>query len=193
MSSTIPIPDTKSLADNYFSIINEELLSQLPWLEQAYGRAELVKRTSGNKILKAPGIYVGVSRKKNEYLELFPDSRIGNFSFFWPLEPQILSTTPYQQSKIQVPFALIFWFDLRKVYTDYVAGRDTEYLKAQILKCLMRQITLPNNAYITLGKVYETAEKIYKEFTIDQIDNQFLMSPFAGFRFEGVLYFEEPC
>ena len=41
--------------------------------------------------------------------------------------------------------------------------------------------------------IYELAENVYRGFTLDEIDNQFLMHPFGGFRFEGVLSVNQPC
>jgi hypothetical protein len=46
---------------------------------------------------------------------------------------------------------------------------------------------------IILNRIYERAENIYRGYTLSEIDNQFLMHPFAGFRFDGILEFDELC
>ena len=37
---------------------------------------------------------------------------------------------------------------------------------------------------ISVNKIYTLAENIYRGFSLDEVQNQFLMSPFGGFRFE---------
>jgi hypothetical protein len=41
--------------------------------------------------------------------------------------------------------------------------------------------------------VYERAENVYDGFNIDEVDNQFMMAPYAAFRFEGTMMVDEDC
>ena len=194
MAINAPVYEDPAFADIQIQAIMKSLEENLDWLDVAFGRAERITRMAGNKKIKIPAVYLGSDKDKfkNEYLELAPDSRIGNFSFFYMLEPETLRLQPYQQGYIHAPFALIFWFDLRKVW-ESVNTRNLEFVKQQIVKCLNRQTRFTNHGRLELTRIYNTPEQIYREFTLDEIDNQFLMHPFAGFRFEGVLVFEEPC
>lgn len=207
MGNIGPVPQySVSLVDVHIETIMKSLVKNLYWLDVAYGRAQRITRTVGSKTYKAPAVYYGYGYSandkgeiekvhenyENEYLEMLPDSGIGNFSFFYMLEPQVLHMEFMRQGYIQAPFALIFWLDFTKIY-GAPWMRNTEAIKAQIIKCLNRKTTFSSNCSLELTKVYETAEQIYKEFTIDEVDNQFLMHPFFGFRFEGILKFEEPC
>lgn len=194
MATKAPIIENPAFADVHIQTMMASLEEHLPWLDVAFGRAQRITKTAGSKTYKLPAVYLGTDsgKFKNEYLELSPDSKIGNFSFFYMLEPETFNLEFNRKGYVRAPFALIFWFDLRKVYT-VVNLRDTESLKQQIVKCINRQTRFTNGAHIEITKVYESAEQIYREFTLDEIDNQFLMHPFAGFRFEGILKFEEPC
>ena len=194
MATEAPVFENPAMADVHIQAMMASLKENLPWLDVAFGRAQRINRTVGTKSYRVPAVYLGTDtgKFKNEYLELSPDAKIGNFSFFYMLEPQLLKIEFQRQGYIRAPFALIFWFDLRKVY-EATNIRDTETLKQQIIKCINRQTRFTSHGMVELTRVYETAEQIYKEFTLDEIDNQFLMHPFAGFRFEGVLRFEEPC
>lgn len=194
MAIKAPAIENPAFADVHIKTMALSLMEHLDWLDVAFGRAQRIIKTAGSKPYKIPAVYLGTDegKFKNEYIELSPDSRIGNFSFFYMLEPETFKIEFNHQGYVRAPFALIFWFDLRKIY-DAVNIRDTETLKQQIIKCVNRQTRFTNGAHIELTRVYETAEQIYREFTLDEIDNQFLMHPFAGFRFEGVLKFEEPC
>ena len=37
------------------------------------------------------------------------------------------------------------------------------------------------------------AENVFKGFSTDEIDNQYLMQPYCGFRFAGKIEIEEDC
>ena len=68
------------------------------------------------------------------------------------------------------------------------------YVKAQILRVLNGRAGWHlTGGRIVLNKIYERAENIYRGYTLSEIDNQFLMHPFSGFRFDGLLEFDELC
>ena len=106
---------------------------------------------------------------------------------------QGIAATERNAGEITAPFALIVWFDLTRVY-DEAANRNTEYIKAQILRVLNGRAGWHlTGGRIVLNRIYERAENIYRGYSLSEVDNQFLMHPFAGFRFEGNLQFEELC
>lgn len=190
-----PIMDNAIMIDKVFGNIQTALVENLKWLDVAFGRAQkITKMTAAGKRIVTPNVYCGnFLRDTNDYIEVSPDSHIGNFSFFLVEDPQTIAWSVAQQVKQKVPFSLIFWFDLRKVFHKY-AYRNTEYLKAEILELLNgRTGWLLRNGSIEINKCYEQAQNIYRGFTLDEIDNQFLMHPFAGFRFDGVLSVKTPC
>jgi len=187
----VPTITDPTLADAVIAKIQEGLKSSLSWLDFAFGRAErIVKKTNGRN-LYLPAIYSGDTSRPNEYLELSPDALIGNFSFFWMLDPQKFVPVSRVSGVYKDPFALIFWFDLRKVYNSS-SNRNVFALEDQVMKALSGEILIPNGA-IHVEKIYHLAENIYREFSLDEVDNQFLMHPYAGFRLEGELIYEEPC
>lgn len=183
-----PTFDNPQLIDRVLGDIQNGLVDNLGWLDMAFGRAQrLVKIIDGKKHF-TPNVYTG---NANEYIPVAPDSKIGNFSFFWIDDPQTLDWLPKQQGNIKSPFSLIFWFDLRRVYNE-ANNRNTEALKADILKVLNGGFHL-RSGRIKINRIYEQAENIYRGFTLDEVDNQFLMHPFAGFRLDGELTIIEPC
>lgn len=185
-----PTITNPTLADAVIVKIQEGLLSKLSWLDVAFGRAERIVKQINGRNLYLPAIYSGDTTKPNEYLELSPDSLIGNFSFFWMLDPQRFTPVSRISGVYKDPFALIFWFDLRRVYNSD-SNRNIFALEEQVMKALDGTL-IPGGA-IHVEKIYHLAENIYKEFSLDEIDNQFLMHPYAGFRLEGELIYEEPC
>lgn len=182
-----PVIDNPELLDRLIGNIQTGLIGALPWLDKAFGRAErLVKYDRNRKRYYTPNVYAG----GNDYTEVTPDSRVGNFSFFWVDDPQDVSWEPGVSVGIKTPFSLIFWFDFRKVLND--GSRNKEAVKRQILDALNGGIWI-RHGRIKITKVYELAENIYRGFSLDEIDNQFLMHPYGGFRFEGIMSIGESC
>lgn len=183
-----PVVDNPELLDRIIGNIQNGLVDNLLWLDYAFGRAErLVKMNANQKRYYTPNVYSG----NNDYIEVTPDANIGNFCFFWVDDPQNISWERGVDIGIKTVFSVIFWFDYRKIYND-ASIRNKEDLKRQILDVLNGGFRLRNGSY-RINKVYELAENIYRGFSLDEIDNQFLMHPFGGFRFEGELSIEETC
>jgi hypothetical protein len=165
----------------------QDALSELSWLTHIFGRCErLVKIKDGVRCF-TPNVYYG----KDEYIQLLPDNKaLGNYCFFVMEEPQTVSVPFATSNRLKAPFSFVVWFDMRTVGATY-DDRNTEQLKEQVLKTLRRG-WLKHGA-ITLERVYERAENVFNGFSLNEVDNQFLMSPFAGFRVTGEMQIDEEC
>ena len=183
-----PIIKAPELLDVVINNIQTGLTDNLGWLDKAFGRAErLVKYGANQKKIYTPNIYIG----GNEYQEVTPDAGIGNFSFFWIDDPQTVDWTPKQSIGLKSPFSLIVWFDYRTVFND-PNTRNKERIKRDILDVLNSGFWLKDGR-IEINRIYELAENIYRWFSLDEVDNQFLMAPYGGFRFEGIMEVTETC
>lgn len=183
----VPTIANPELFDLVIADIQKGLADNLGWLNRSFGRSERLVKMIGGKRYYTPNVYAG----GNEYLPVSPDAKLGNFSFFVVDDPQTVDWQPGIQSEWKAPFSIIFWFDMRTITND-ANNRNTEAVKAEILRVLNGGFWL-RSGKITIKRVYEKAENIYRGFTLDEIDNQFLMHPFAGFRFEGEMSIEQPC
>lgn len=183
----IPIKENPQLFDKVIAEIQRGLADNLGWLNHSFGRAERLVKMVGTKRVYTPNVYVS----GNDYLPLSPDSTLGNFSFFVLDDPQKVDWQPGIQGSYNVPFSLIVWFDMRTI-TDDVNNRDTEAVKAKILHILNGGFRM-RYGRITINRIYERAENIYNGFSLDEVENQFLMHPYAGFRFTGEMFVEQPC
>lgn len=187
------IPDPVML-DAVIGHIQQGLVENISWLDAAFGRAQRLVKMQGGKRIVTPNVYCGGwnGHGPNDYIEVSPDSKIGNFAFFEIDDPQTIDAGPWAR-EVKAPFGLIVWFDLTRVY-DTDLNRNTEKLKAEILHVLSGRTGwhLPSGR-ITINRIYERAENIYRGYTLSEIDNQYLMHPFAGFRFDGVLMYDELC
>lgn len=176
----VPIKSHPALFDRVIGYVQTGLADNLPWLNFAFGKAErLVKNYNGKRVY-SPNLYAG----KNEYELITPDSGIGNYCFFTLDEPEDVSWEVGDRTIVEAPFSLIVWVDMRTIEQD--DERNTEAVKQDILRTLNGKLWMKEGR-ITINKIWEKAENIFKGFTLDEIDNQFLMQPYCGWRFEGIL------
>lgn len=193
-NTNAPIIKSPVMLDHVIGEIQQGLVDNLTWLDAAFGRSQrLIKQINGKNVI-TPNVYCGGwnGHGENDYIETSPDSKIGNFAFFEIEDPQTITIGPWAR-EIKAPFGLIFWFDLTRVY-DAADNRNTEKLKADILRILNGRAGWHlSGGRIILNRIYERAENIYRGYTLSEIDNQFLMHPYAGFRFDGILEFDELC
>lgn len=189
-----PVIADAVMLDRVIGEIQQGLVDGLNWLDAAFGRAQKLTRVVPEGRIIVPNVYCGGWRGHgpNDYIEVSPDAKIGNFAFFEVDDPQTIDAGPWARS-VRAPFGLVVWFDLRRVYGES-ANRNTEYLKAQILRLLNgRDGWHLTRGRITVNRIYERAENIYRGYSLSEIDNQYLMHPYAGFRFDGILEFDELC
>ena len=165
----------------------QDALGGLSWLDHIFGRAErLVKMKDGMRYY-TPNVYYG----KDEYIQLLPDNRdLGNYCFFVMEEPQTVTYPMGIQNRVKAPFSLIVWVDMRTVGATY-DDRNTEQLKEQLLKTIKRGWI--KHGSVTVEKVYERAENVFHGYSLDEVDSQYLMAPFAGFRLTGEMIIDEEC
>lgn len=193
-NNNAPVIKNPVMLDRVIGEIQTGLIGNLSWLNVAFGRSQRLTKEMNGRRFMTPNVFCGGwnGHGENDYIEVSPDSHIGNFSFFEIDDPQTIDAGPWART-IQAPFALIFWFDLRRVYNE-PDNRNTEYLKAQILHVLNGRAGWHlQQGRIVLNRIYERNENIYRGYSLSEIDNQYLMHPFAGFRFEGLLEFDELC
>lgn len=158
-----------------------EALSYVPWIDTVYGRGERVAKEIGGRRVYLPAIWTA----DNEYHLLTPDSGEGNFAWIWVDDPQTVSRLG---GTVTATISIIVWYDFQLV-TGGDRQRDT--LKAEVLNLLQSEGL--RSGIFTATRIWELAENIYKDFSLEETENQFLMHPYGGFRIEGVLETSLPC
>lgn len=184
---TIPTLANPVLLDYVLAEINGNLASELTWLDSTFGKVQRLVKDEQGRAQYYPAVYTGAQ----EYLNLLPDGHIGNYCF-WDIEDgQELEYIDRNYSDYTAKFGLVFWFDFRKVYGSGWMEYSIENVKADVLEALRAKSLRLSS--ITLTKFYEQAENIYKGYNHNEIEHQFLMRPFGGFRLEGKINFKEQC
>ena len=175
------------LFDRCIVSLQDGLAKELPWLDHVFGRVERLVKENGGVRRYTPNIYVG----GDEYLLLLPDQGLGNFCYFVMDEPEAVQWNVGERSRLQTSFSLVVWVDMRTIDGDGDT-RNTEAVKAEVLRALNGGIWVRMGS-ISVESIYSRAENVFAGFTLDEVDNQFLMSPFAGWRFEGTMTVNDEC
>ena len=177
------------LIDAAIAKIEDALAAGLGWLNTVYGRAERIVKVIDGKRYYMPAWYVGNEVSgDNEYTLLVPDSRLGNYAFFTVDDPEEITLRRGEQSSFRLPFSLIVWCDIRTVTED----RNREQVKRDILRVL-NNVFFPFTARMTVAQIYEKSENVFKGFTLDEAQNQYMMHPYAAWRITGELFVEDEC
>lgn len=196
----IRMKDNPVLLDKILQDIQTTLMDKLTWLDYAFGRAYKIieHRPDGGKFVY-PAIYNGNS----EYVSLLPNDNFGNFSWFDIYDPQII-----EQNIRQFTYkgALVFWYDLSSIYDD-ANVLHTEEIKNEVINVLTAKGFITTVGRLTISRIYENFENIYKGYALEkiynnyqysgeniqEIDKQFFMYPYAGLRIEFELVTRELC
>ena len=162
-------------------------LNSLGWLKYSFGRAWFFNEVgSSGKIIKKPKCYIG----QGEYYNVLPNDNIISQSFFIvkQAEKYIDYDNLLQGNKKSRDLSIIFWMKLTKL-NSIKDSIFTEELKNDVEFILMM------NENITIQNFFdEKADDIFAGFTIDDIDTQYLMHPYAGMRFDiNVQYYDLLC
>lgn len=181
------VPKAKNpvLIDSVIAEIQDQLKANLEWLDYSFGRSQKLVTLKEKQNYFYPGVHIG----SGTYLNVLPDQQLGNYSFFVLDDPQRVQFAPNTANNIKVNFSMIFWFNLNKVYPG-LKDRNTEAIKAEILAFVTRKMFLKTGR-ITIEKIYENPENVYKGFSLKEVDSQYMMQPYGGIRFEGQLIFME--
>lgn len=195
-NANAPILPGSILVDAMIAELQTILAANLGWLDVAFGRSQrLTKKINGKQVI-TPNVFCGGwnGHGENDYIEVSPDSKIGNFCFFEVNEPETVDWQFRQLMDISTPVSIIFWFDLTRIY-DEPSNRNISAIKNDILTLLNGRsgLMLHSGGHIVINQVYERAENIYRGYTLSEIDNQFLMHPYGGLRFDGVFTIHQPC
>lgn len=183
----VPKPASPVFIDKIIVQLQDSLKNNLSWLDYSFGQCQKLITKKGDKEYYYPGVHI----RNGLYENVFPNQKLGNFSFFIIDDPQEVDFRRHTTNNVRVKYSVVFWLNLDKVFGKQV-DRNKEAIKAEIVKVITRQ------TFLTFGRadirqIHEQAQNIYKGFNIKEIDSQFLMQPYYGFRFEGEMLFNEDC
>jgi len=181
-----PKPASPQFFDKPIGEIQDHLAATFTWLDHAFGKCQRLVKERDKRSYHYPAAHIS----KGKYESLLPGQHLGNFSFVELHDPQEIGEYQRSNNRATAKVSIIFWLNVGKIAAS--DDRTTEVIKAQILKALTRDLFLKSGS-LSISSVSERAENVYKGYDMKEVENQFIMQPFAGFRFEGTLSLIEPC
>ena len=185
---TITNPDTPALFDKPIIDINKKMIIALDWLTGAYGKAQKLSRLNDQKkVIKYPAVFTGVEK---EYASMLPEEGYGNFSYWELSEEYKIDWIDNQIQKLEADFGVIYWFNINNVL-PVGEHRNIENIKQEILNFFTNVRAAETRIQIT--GITDSSDMIYKGYSIKEIEQQYLMHPYAGLRFNGTINYERLC
>jgi hypothetical protein len=189
-----PLPATlvdPQLLDHAIGQVNEHLEAQLAWLATAYGKAERLTKQEERRTILYPGVYAE-SESGKEYINLFPDEHLGNFSFWFVADGwQISDYNPYREHEFDISASAVFWFDIRNVFPSDWKERTTQNVLRAVLRAF-RTLSV-SGLRLEIQQIWEETSNVYSGFSANEIPNQFRMRPYGCFRLGCRIKYTEPC
>jgi|SRR6478736_6499192 len=167
----------------------QQSLASMGWLQKSFGRSwESIRKDTAGKLWTYPEVWQGAD---TDLLNCMPNDNLKSQSFFRVEEPIAVTDYEFMRfSRMEATVSIIFWFNLK------VIDPDLDYRFIELLKGHAQQ-TITNtsctDATWKINKIWEGANNVFKGYTIDQFQNQELVHPYGGFRFECTLNFLENC
>ena len=174
----------------------QKAIALVPYIERSFGRAFIHKEDINGKTVTLPKVYQG----EKEYYNPLPNGNFKATTFIVATGPE--ECEDYVQhgwNDFTRKIAVIFWGNLQEINgaLDYIF---LESIKEDLLNAI--KFCSCFKSYD--GYVDEKYDEVFKEFTSyftsmtrdnneTEIDTQFLMYPFAGFRMNLTLTYSKLC
>lgn len=172
--SAILRTDCPMLLDKMFNDIQQHLIDNVDWLDLAYGQAErIMQRTEKFERTYIPAYFM----QGEDYENLLPDDRKGNYSFFTVDDNQSIEGAKGRPARISGTCNLIVWLNVRTITNGW--GKE------QAKNAILNALTALNLSYghLQVTNIFERAEAVFSGFTLEEVENQYMTYPFCGFRF----------
>jgi hypothetical protein len=195
---SVPALVSPQLEDAALLVISGKLEAGLSWLGKAYGRVQLMVDERNGRQVQIPGIYIGGADGK-QYMPggLLPDTHKGNFSFFDLSDRQgITMFRPVRELLFTV--GLVVWGDARTTYPADWQERNVVNVVSDVLDVLENMATpsiniVPTMYFYDATNIYNQRRYRLDSFTHNEIQTQFLMWPYFGFRIEMDIKYFNNC
>lgn len=180
-------PKEPRLFDKPIQDLQKSIGKKLLFMNHIFGRCErLQKEVNGHRV-SSPNVYDG----NGEYISLNPDNTdLGNYCFFIAEDPETMVENFGLSGRMKAPFSLVVWVDMRTI--EEVDDRNIYDLELKVLDAVASPGVIRHGG-LSVGRIYHKAENVFSGLSVDEVDNQFMMSPFCGLRIELELWVDEDC
>lgn len=180
-------PSEPKLFDRCIQDLQKSLGVRCPFLTHVFGRCERLAKDVNGRRVYSPNVYAG----RDEYILLTPDNtQLGNYCFFVREDPEQVVANFGVLNRMRAPFSLTVWVDMRTMEDG--DERNVYRVDEMVMDGIGTAGALRHGG-IEISRVYHRAESVFEGFTLDEVDNQFLMSPYYGIRVQFELWVDEDC
>lgn len=174
--TTINVPGI----DGAIHHLQAALTFKYPWMavfHRAYPFLEW--NVANTKGLKVPKVWSG----GNEYMNILPNDFLVGQAFFFVTEEEKLTETHRQfGSEFNTEVSLIVW-----VNTSAIPGQTTGPSIAWLKKGIVDLLSYSETVLKVEAMTDQDAGSVFDGWSIDDVDTQYLMLPYAGLRVNMVL------
>ena len=185
----IPAPLEAIEIDKAIYLLQMLLDTNLIWLTNSYGRSYRHIDKSGNR-LYFPEVYIGGDA--NDYYRVTPDNDKKGTCFFVVDKEENYDFEINQSNYLRWNVGIIFWVNLKLINKQLLKNE----IFTQNLIRDVRYVLTRKSGGLPFGLKIKTVERefrdIYKEFTLNE-NEDYLRSPFSGFRFNLEIVMRENC
>lgn len=166
--------------DGAIHSLQSMLASRYDWMSvfhRAYPFVEWnAKQTKG---LKVPKVWLG----EYEYMNILPnDFLVGQAFFFVADDEKVSEVDPQFGADFNTEISLIVWVNTSAI-PDHTTGPSIAWLKKGIVDLMANQ----KNVQKVVSMTDQDAESVFEDWSIDDVDTQYLMLPYAGLKIDMVL------
>ncbi|GGG97310.1 hypothetical protein [Pedobacter zeae] len=174
----------------------QKAIAEIPYIERSFGRAMIFKENINGNVVTLPKVYQG----EKEYYNPLPNGNFIASTFILATGPEECEDfSQFEDNFFTRKVALVFWGNLRQIdpAKDYIF---LEEIKNDVLNAIRYCKGFKSyDSYID-----EKYSEVFKEFTSyissqsrdtsnTEIDTQYLMYPYSGFRMNLTLTYTQPC
>jgi hypothetical protein len=188
----VPLIDSPVNLDRPIQELQVALANGLPWLEKSFGRSwDGFKSTQGSlgtpKLVAFPQVWQGGA----DLLPVMPNDNLNSQSFFKVEDPiQVVEYVPDGWAMMRAVVSLIFWANLKKIDPDKNYN-FVEVLKGHAQRVITKAV-LSTPASVKIVRTWEKPADVFKGYDISTLNTE-LVYPYAGFRFELEVNYQEDC
>lgn len=174
----------------------QKAIALLPYISASFGRARIHKENVNGSIMTVPKVYQG----EKEYYNPLPNGNFVSSTFMVTTGPE--KCEDYQQfgqNDLERDIAIIFWGDLSQIDNskDYIFLEEIkeDFLKAlKYCRCFKSYNSYIDEKYNEVFKEFSTyIDSMSKDTSNTEIDTQYLMYPYSGFRMNLTLTYTQEC
>lgn len=185
----IPAPLEAIEIDKAIYLLQMLLDTNLSWLTNSYGRSYRHIDKSSNR-LYFPEIYIGGD--ENSYYRVTPDNDKKGTCFFVVSKEDNYDFEINQSNYLRWDVGIIFWVNLKLINKQLL---KTEIFTQNLIRDVRYVLTRKSGGFpfsLKIKTVEREFREIYKEFTLNE-NEDYLRSPFSGFRFNLEIVMRENC